>query len=167
MVHIWTKSHMINSSIPKIVVRFGFKSRSSCGPAAPWRWSNTAQILRGGALPFPKRLISSISFALWWWCQVLEGLAPKCTLLLLLLLVCVCVCVHALPSKHTHSLYKHTWLEINSDDRRVTVCNIASGKDQSKEVIHNPKPETRQSQAKSKLKCSNAFISMISAVSIL
>lgn len=83
--------------------------------------------------------------------------------------VCVCVCVQALPSKHTHSLYKHKWLEINSDDRRVTVCNIASGKDQSKEVIHNPKPETQQSQAKqkSKPKCSNAFKSMISAVCLL
>lgn len=140
MVHIWTKSHMINPSIPKIVVRFGFKSRSSCGPEAPWRWSNTAQILRGGALPFPKRLISSISFALWWWCQVLECLAPKC--ILLLLLVCVCVSVSKLYHQNTHIHCTNTngWrLTVMTDKSRFATSLQAKIRVRRSSIIPNPK----------------------------
>lgn len=101
---------------------------------APGRWSNAAE-LQGGALPFPKRLISSFSslFHSVMVMPIFGGPGTKHSLLLL-----VCVCLHVVPSKHTHILYKHTCMQINSDDRWVMDWNIASGKDQRKEVIQNP-----------------------------
>ena len=93
----------INSSFPKIVVRFGFPKLDELCSCSLHRGGNPTQQRSKVALCHFQRDPSPPSFALWCWCQALEGLALD---------TCppagVCVRSHAVPWKHTHIVNKNT-----------------------------------------------------------
>lgn len=60
------------------------------------------------------------------------------------------VCLHRVPSKPTNTVQTYRHEKINSDGRWFTDWNVASGKDQRKEVIQNPSPETQRTQRSAK-----------------